>query len=718
MRRKEAHWGTRWRSVVLGAVVAAALTMSLTPGVNAYPRPGDTVRVSVTTEGRQAQRQSEPPPGITSPCRNYCKSAISANGRFVAFESMHSDLVEGDRNEALDIFVRDLRKGTTERVSISSEGNEGVGLCGAVTASSPPRGVVGSYAPSIAASGRFVVFSSCAANLVAGDTNGAEDIFIHDRKVGQTKLVSVTSEGAPALCVSLSICNKASTQAISADGRYVAFLSPAPNLVGNDANGFPDAFVKDLHTGSVELVSVASDGTQGDFNVVTPPRISADGRVVAFRATSDNLDERDTNILDYGDVFVHDRESHKTELINITVDGAMEHTDVVKDFNGHGGTGEEVAISSDGRFVAFVSRWGGYVPNDSNDTFDIFVKDRNTQRIERISVMSDGREGSAYAEDNMSITPNGRFVAFVTEARLAPDDRRGGTCKGYPPLNPDSCPAGTGGLDNDMYVYDRDIGAIDLISRDFEGGVQQCADPSAVHCPAWRIGWPAIDATGRSVAFSSYGDRLIEGDTNEQPDTFVRDRGLPLYSSGTGGGSASNPSASDDRICITPDLCLPPDAVVSSLDEVDDVGGVRTRQGADLRGAALAYRAKYQDLFVSIELDDMPQLSSSVLPIFHGLRFEFEERIFEVRASSLFGGTFGLFDCTDGPICTKAADLSGGYGTTGMRVVFSLPMDAMGLRPGGTLGSVEAFSGLGTFHTGATRVLDRVRIDKPTESGS
>jgi hypothetical protein len=92
------------------------------------------------------------------------------------------------------------------------------------------------------------------------------------------------------------------------------------------------------------------------------------------------------------------------------------------------------------------------------------------------------------------------------------------------------------------------------------------------------------------------------------------------------------------------------------------------------------------------------------------VRLKVEDHSYEVRARSLLGGTFGLFDCTDSPICTKVADLRGGYGTTGERVVFSLPLDLIGLEGGGTLSDVEAYSALGSYLTGPTKVLDTVRI--------
>src|SRR4029434_8337010 len=129
----------------------------------------------------------------------------------------------GDTNGIWDIFVRDLQLGTTERVSVSSAGAQASGL---------------SHAPSVSADGRFVAFTSLAANLVAGDTNGSWDIFVRDRQLGTTERVSLTTSGGQAYSGSISA-------SISADGRFVAFRSTAANLVAGDTNGCADIFVRD-----------------------------------------------------------------------------------------------------------------------------------------------------------------------------------------------------------------------------------------------------------------------------------------------------------------------------------------------------------------------------------------------------------------------------------------------------------------------------------------
>lgn len=199
-------------------------------------------------------------------------NSLSADGRYVAFDSAATNLVTGDTNGKWDVFVRDLRKGKTERVSESSSGAQGNGNSGL---------------PTLSADGRYVVFESDASNLVAGDTNGKADIFVHDRKKGKTFRVSVSSSRAQGN-------NASQFSAISADGRYIAFGSAASNLDDGDTNGVPDVFVRDQMMGKTIRISVKTSGAQGNrlsFN----PKISADGRHVAFNSHATNLVAGDTN---------------------------------------------------------------------------------------------------------------------------------------------------------------------------------------------------------------------------------------------------------------------------------------------------------------------------------------------------------------------------------------------------------------------------------------
>ncbi len=284
---------------------------------------------------------------------------ISADGRFVAFFSVASNLVPGDTNGVRDVFVYDRQTDTTQRVSVASSGAQGNGA---------------SNAPKISADGRYVTFQSDASNLVPGDTNGMTDVFVYDRQLNTTECVSLAVDGTTGY-------GKSSVGGISADGRYVAFSSDANNLVLNDANGMSDVFVFDRQTHTMERV--------GDGIVAVQPDISADGRYVSFSS---------------GDVFVYDRDNHLFERVSLASDGTQA--------NGESQGGK---ISADGRYVTFLSLATNLVPGDTNGTSDNFVYDRQTHTTERVSLASDGTQTNMTSFAG-SISADGRYVAFHSMA--------------------------------------------------------------------------------------------------------------------------------------------------------------------------------------------------------------------------------------------------------------------------------------------------------------
>jgi hypothetical protein len=287
---------------------------------------GITTRISVDSAGGQGNGDS-------------VNAAISADGRFVAFESVANNLVAADANGAWDIFVHDLTTGTTERVSIGTSG-EANGNC---------------LSPTISADGRHVAFSTDANNLVAGDLNGRGDIFLRDRTTATTELISVDSFAAQG-------DNHSAYPSISADGNAVAFDSWASNLVSGDTNGGSDIFVRDRLTGSTERVSMSSMGVEADSGSEAPS-ISADGMHVSFLSYASNLIPGDTN--SYADVFVHDRATSITQRVSVSSLGAQSN-----------GFAYFSAISADGSQVAFYSNAQSLVPGDTNLTYDIFVHQR------------------------------------------------------------------------------------------------------------------------------------------------------------------------------------------------------------------------------------------------------------------------------------------------------------------------------------------------------
>lgn len=225
-----------------------------------------TRRVSLSSNGRAGNRDS-------------WSAVVSADGRYVAFASLAFNLVEGDTNRQADIFVRDRRLGVTTRVSVRSNGGQANG---------------GSAFPAISADGRHVAFRSVATNLVAGDTNGHADVFVHDRETGRTRRVTVARDGSQAN-------GPSDAPALSADGSLVAFESSATNLVAADTNAYRDIFVRDRAEGRTRRVSISSSYVAGN-GLSERPSLSAGGRFVAFASYARNLVRRDTN--GRADVFV------------------------------------------------------------------------------------------------------------------------------------------------------------------------------------------------------------------------------------------------------------------------------------------------------------------------------------------------------------------------------------------------------------------------------
>jgi Tol biopolymer transport system component len=340
----------------------------------AQQRPGATERVSIASDGSQANNPTIFPDANRTP-------VISADGRFVAFQSRSTNLVLGDTNAAPDIFLHDSQAGVTTLVSVNSNGLQGNNT---------------SFAPSVSGDGRFVAFMSAASNLVpGGDSNPTFDVFVRDRETGDTELVHVDSNGVQGNGFGLR-------PAITPDGRFVAFASLASNLVPNDNNGTVDHFVHDRQTGITERVSVARDGTEGNGLSCCSSSISADGRYVAYASDASNLVIGD--IGGFRDVFVHDRQTGVTTRLSVDSSG------------GDGlGLSTTPTISADGRFVAFTSVAPNLVPGDAGGLADIFVHDRQTGVTQKVTA---GLRGAQTNGDNFfpTVSSDGRFIAFQSSA--------------------------------------------------------------------------------------------------------------------------------------------------------------------------------------------------------------------------------------------------------------------------------------------------------------
>jgi Tol biopolymer transport system component len=433
---------------------------------------------AASAQAQETERVSVDGAGIEGDGESYCIGpALSKDGRFVGFGSFATNLVSGDLNGRFDLFVRDRSTGVVERVSVDSAGGEGNGAA---------------HLPlSITPDGRFVAFASDADNLVAGDTNGATDVFVRDRATGTTERVSVDSAGGESKGGKSKIGGE--YPSLSADGRYVAFTGYGDDLVAGDSNGSADVFVHDRTTGATERVSVDSAGAQAGGGSLQPV-LSADGHTVAFASEADDLVAGDANHA--WDVFVRDLVSGVTERVSV-------------DSLGLEGNGDSYrpSLSDSGSIVVFTSLAKNLVAGDANQATDVFVHDRASGLTERVSVDSSGGEaagGSEYA----TVSSDGNRIAFDSQAaNLVAGDTNGQW---------------------DVFLRDRAAGTTERMSID-SSGVEGAGES--------RGG--AISGSGHEVAFESRAANLVAGDTNAMKDAFVHvDCGLATsanYGAGVAG---------------------------------------------------------------------------------------------------------------------------------------------------------------------------------------
>jgi hypothetical protein len=380
------------------------------------------------------------------------------------------------------------------RVSLSSSGAEGVG---------------DSQAAAMSADGRFVLFSSRSSDLVRGDTNGHWDAFVFDTVTRRTSRVSVSSTGRQGN-------GDTWAEAISGDGRYVAFSSWASTLVRGDSNGTVDAFVHDRVTGRTSRASISTTDAQGN-DASQAAGVSDDGRFVAFESEASNLVPGDTN--GKKDIFIRDRMAGRTSRVSVSSTGGQAND---WSFTGH--------LSADGRYVAFGSAASDLVHRDTNGAWDIFVHDRLTGRTTRSSVSSAGGQADAGAW-RMDLSSDGRFVAFDSESStLVPGDTNANV---------------------DVFVHDETTGETQRVSVSSagaqlpgrfgptisgDGRIVAFLDEVSLSIPHQAFvhdratgrtrrlfaGSPtAFDETGRYALVTSAAGYLVAGDTNHRSDVFV-----------------------------------------------------------------------------------------------------------------------------------------------------------------------------------------------------
>jgi Tol biopolymer transport system component len=439
-------------------------------------------RVSMTLEKEEIAYYDEGP-GIGAP-------AISADGRYVVYKTDADNI--GRLHELADVFVYDQLDDVVKRVNVSSTGQQS------------DFGLTERDKLSISADGRYVAFAEFGKNLVPNDENYSQDVFVHDLNTGETIRVSVSSDNEEA-------SSNSSHPGLSADGRFVVFHSRAGNLVSDDLNMGIDVFLHDRDTDengvfdevsaiSTTRISISIDGNPENGSSMNPS-ISADGRYIAFKSGADNLVAGDDNICwdtDYmgrqyqiscSDIFIHDQNAGTTERVSVSSSGGQAE-----------GKSSMPHISSDGRYVAFLSTAENLVAGDDNEEIDVFVHDRDTGTTERVNLSGSNGQANGPAYGFPSISAAGRFVAFTSKAdNLVPDD--------------------TNGV-KDVFLRDRVTGETKRLSEcpcDNEQGNNISQGP-------------AISANGNFVAFESAASNLLIDltDTNHGYDVFVYEQQIDM----------------------------------------------------------------------------------------------------------------------------------------------------------------------------------------------
>jgi Tol biopolymer transport system component len=446
--------------------------------------------------------------------------AMSADGRFVLFSSSANNLVPGDNSQlGFDVFLRDRSSNTTVLVSANftgTGGGNGNSICGQVSTN-----------------GRYAVFQSDSSDLLPGDTNGISDIFVRDVQGGSNILVSVAPDG--------SWGNGASTDPVmTPDGRYVAFVSAATNLVAGDTNGIPDVFVRDLLNGSTRLVSADATGagTGASSPVITP-----DGRYVAFFSTSQGL-APGVSASTSGEVYVRDLVANTTTWSSTNAANIVStilHLNSAPSFH--------PAISVDGRFVSFKSGWtnAATAPDSPGVAATIIFQYNSTNGATTI-VSSNGFPTWLQNDDvyGPEMSPDGRFIVFVaTNGSSACLTVQLWDAQAETNLNvsvatdgslPTSSISDTPAVSADgRYVVfmsnatnltsNAVTNGFHLYCRDTQAGTTQLVDVDTNGMGSANLVTtiPAISADGRFVAFDSLDGGLVSGDNNEAFDVFVRD---------------------------------------------------------------------------------------------------------------------------------------------------------------------------------------------------
>lgn len=489
------------------------------------PFTGTVERVTLANDGTQGNNDSHLP-------------VPSADGEVIAFWSEANNLVPNDTNGYPDVFVRDRAAGTTERVSVNSDGTEG----------DAHYYMYGFYAPRISADGNVVAFTSYFINLVSGDTNDANDVFVRDRDSNTTTRISIATDGSQGDAESDS-------PSVSADGRYVAFRSYANNFAAGDGSGYPgpdydsDVFVRDRTSNSTSLVSIDMSGVPGN-GYSGEPSISGNGRYVVFASNASDLVPNDES--GFPDIFLRDLQARETFKISVSNDGVpME------------GSAAHPVISTDGRYVVYLSTDGNLtspgLPTTDYSSRWLYLYDRINETTELVSL--DGNENplQALASFAPTVSSDGRYIGFMV--------------RGY------------GYKNNQILVRDRQTNQTLAIGRSYDGSYPAHPD----------VNYPTFGHSNTFLGFDSPWDNLIPGDNNNSSDGFVVDVSLAKTPTPVPSSTATNTPPPTRTPVPTPTVALPGYETmrvsVSSLEQQADLESNLPSISGDGRYVAFISRA-------------------------------------------------------------------------------------------------------------------------------
>ncbi|WP_316527891.1 hypothetical protein [Kitasatospora brasiliensis] len=461
----------RWLARTAAVLVAAAVAGAAMPTAEAKPPKGDTARVSETTKGEQLNGSSN-------------ALGLSEDGRSALFTSTATNLLpEAGTPNADEVYVRNLRNGHVERVSVADDGS---------------RLNAPTFAASISGDSRYVAFSTTATNVVPGQVAHESDVFVRDRWTGHTELV--TAAAVPSTDDQSTF--DALNPSISRDGRYVAYTSNRTDLAtGPVKRGRDNVYVTDRWTHTSRLVTVGADGKAADLDSLEPS-ISADGSTVAFTSKARNLlpADPDTDPAPTADPAADDG-APADDAPGLTSHPRRYPTYVWKAATGTivGASLNETGaldgslygrISPDGRYAVYsVPVFIGGIP-PHGIRLDVYVHELATGKVTKVNTDLPGTS-AIWSSSGAVMTADSRWVYFDSGTdTLVPDD-----------------------TNNAYDVFRRDLwtGRIERVSLTRDGG-QSTAESVD----------PFVDATGDTVLFSASDGDLVPGDTNKVYDVFLR----------------------------------------------------------------------------------------------------------------------------------------------------------------------------------------------------